>query len=207
MYKLYYTPGACSMGVHVALNECAVPFGLEKVDIAAGQNQSPDYLKINPRGQIPVLVDGDLIIREGAAILIYLLEKHQSPLLPQTGKERAQALEWLMFANATLHPAYARVFFMRRNGVTEGALVDVAIAQINKLWGEVEARLASRPYICGEHITIADILLTVIANWSGNMPQPIMLGVHTKRLLKNISGRPSYQKTLATEGVDYKAAA
>jgi glutathione S-transferase len=207
MYKLYYSPGACSMGIHVALNECNQPVTLEKIDLMSGQGRTPEYLKINPRGQIPVLVDGDQVIREGAAILLHVLEKHNSPLLPKSGKERDTALEWLMFANATLHPAYARVFFLKRNGTTEGALVDAAIANINSLWTEVDQKLASQPYICGSQATIADILLTVIANWSGNLPKPVTLGANTKRLLKEISSRPAYQKALAAEQVEYKAAA
>lgn len=207
MYKLYYSPGACSMGIHVALNECNQPVTLEKVDLANGKQRAPEFLVINPRGQIPVLVDGDMVIREGAAILLHVLEKHHSPLLPKEGAARAEALEWLMFANATLHPAYARVFFLKRGGVTEGPLMDAAAANINKLWEEVDARLATRAYICGDSMTVADILLTVIANWSGNVPRPIALGENTKRLLKEISARPSYQKALATEQVEYKAAA
>jgi len=207
MYKLYYSPGACSMAIHVALNECNQPVTLEKIDMMAGQNRTPEYLKLNPRGQVPVLVDGDTVLREGAAILIHVLEKHNSPLFPKSGMARTDAMEWLMFANATLHPAYARIFFLKRNGVTEGPLVEAAAANINKLWEEVEQRLSSRPYICGEQMTVADILLTVIANWSGHVPKPITLGPNTKRLLKNVSSRPAYQKALAAEEVEYKVAA
>jgi glutathione S-transferase len=176
MYTLYFSPGACSMSIHVALNECNQPVTLEKVDLMAGQNRSPEYLKINSRGQVPVLVDDNKTIREGAAILIYVLEKHNSPLLPKGGWERTEALEWLMFANATLHPAYARAFFLRKNGVTEGPLMDAACAIINNLWVDVEQRLSSCKYMCGEQMTIADILLTVIANWSHNVPRPITMG-------------------------------
>lgn len=207
MYKLYYSPGSCSMAIHVALNECNQPVTLEKVDLSAGQNRTPEYLKLNPRGQVPVLVDGDRAIREGAAILMHILDKHSSPLLPKSGDARTEALEWLMFANATLHPAYARVFFLKRNGANDGALMDAAVAIINKLWQEVDERLASRPYICGEQITIADILLTVIANWTGNVPLPVTLGANTKRLLKSVIARPAYQKALEAEQVEYKAAA
>jgi len=207
MYKLYYAPGACSMAVHVALNECNQPVTLEKIDIFTGQNRTPEFLKLNPRGQVPVLVDGDQPLREGAAILMHILEKHNSPLLPKSGKERTEALEWLMFANATLHPAYGRVFFLMRNGAAEGQAMDAAIASINKLWEEVDQHLSTHTFVCGEHITIADILLTVIANWSSNMPQPIRLGANVKRLLKNIIARPSYQTALAVEEVEYKAAA
>ncbi len=207
MYKLYYSPGACSMAIHIALHECGQPVTLEKIDMMAGQNRTPEFLKLNPRGQIPVLVDGDQVLREGAAILIHLLEKHDSPLLPKSGMERDAALEWLMFANATMHPAYGRGFFLKRNGVTEGPLVDATIAAINSLWEEVDQRLAKQPYVCGAKVTIADILLTVIANWSGNMPKPVIFGENTKRLLKEISSRPAYQQVLSEEQVEYKAAA
>src|SRR5580698_9846115 len=137
MYKLYYSPGACSMAVHVALNECNQQVALEKVNIR--EKRTPEFLKLNPRGQVPVLVDGDLVIREGAAILVYLLEKHKSPLLPSTGRERAVAFEWLMFCNATLHPAYARCFFLMRNAkdAAKEQLLGTALAMINKLWAEV----------------------------------------------------------------------
>jgi glutathione S-transferase len=207
MYKLYYSPGACSMGVHIALNECNQEVTLEKIDLMAGQGQTPEYLKINSRGQVPVLADGDFILREGAAILMYVLDKHSSPLLPKSGKERALALEWLMFANASMHPAYGRCFFLKRNKVTEGPVADAAVAMINKLWADVEQRLSSHPYVCGEQITIADILLAVIANWSGNVQGPVTIGPNTKKMLKNVVARPSYQKALSTEQVEYKAAA
>src|ERR1700722_18808355 len=115
MYKLYYSPGACSMAIHVMLNECNQPVTLEKIEISKGQGQTPEFLKINPRGQVPVLVDGDKVLREGAAILMYLADKHQSPLLPKSGKEHTDAVEWLMFCNASLHPAYGRTFFLMKN--------------------------------------------------------------------------------------------
>lgn len=206
MYKLYYAPGTCSMAVHVALNECNQPVTLEKIDIMSGQGRSPEYLKINPRGQVPVLVDDGQTIREGAAILIHILEKHQSPLLPKSGKERATALEWLMFCNATLHPAYARCFFLKRNG-GDDALMGTAVQMINKLWEEVEQRLGQSTYLCGEQITMADILMTVIANWSHNVPKPIQIGPRTKKLLQTVIARPAYKKALETEQVEYKAAA
>jgi len=205
MYKLYYSPGACSMSVHVALNECNQSVTLEKVDLS-GQ-RTPEYLKLNPRGQVPVLVDGDLVIREGAAILMHVLEKHNSPLLPSKDPERTQALEWLMFANATLHPAYGRMFFLKKNGITEGPLMEATCTSISKLWEEVDQHLSSNTYVCGEQITVADILLTVIANWSGNAPRPITLGPNVKRLLKQVSSRPAYQMALREEQVEYKAAA
>ena len=210
MYTLYYAPGSCSMAVHIALLECNQEVKLEKVDLAAGQQRMPEFQKINPRGQVPVLVEHDHPIREGAAILLHLLEKHQSPLMPRGGKERTAALEWLMFCNATLHPAYARCFFLMKNasdGAEKEKLFDVAMANINKLWEEVEHHLARHTYLCGEHITMADILLTVIANWSVRMPRPVNFGSHAKKLFRAVTARPSYKKALEIEQVEYKVAA
>jgi len=210
MYKLYYSAGACSMAIHIALLECNQQVQLEKVDLMAGQQRSPEYLKVNSRGQVPVLVDGDQTIREGAAIMMHVLEKHQSPLLPKSGKERTTALEWLMFGNATLHPAYARCFFLMRgaeDGPAKDKLMEAAIANINKLWEDVEQQLSTHTYLCGNEVTIADILVTVIANWSARMPKPINFGPKTKQLFKTIIARPAYKKAMETEQVEYKVAA
>jgi glutathione S-transferase len=211
MYQLYYAPGACSMAPHVLLNEMNVPFEAKKVDIMTGEGQKPEFLKINPRGQVPVLVDDGLVIREGAAILIHLMEKHNSPLLPKSGKDRTEALEWLCFANASMHPAYGKAFFVWKNIEDKKAqelAFKVAFEQINKLWAEVDARLAKNAYVCGKNITGADILLTVIANWGTYFPPgSVTFGNNVKRLIKEISSRPAYKKALATEQVEYKAAA
>lgn len=206
MYTLYYSPGACSMAIHIALNECNQQVQLQKVDLAAGQNRSDEFKKINPRGQVPVLVDDGYVIYEGAAQLIYLLEKHNSPLLPKSGKERTDALQWLMFCNASLHPAFARMFFLMKNKGND-ELIDVATKMLNKMWEDVELRLGKSKYLAGDKVTMGDILLTVIANWSPRMPKPITIGPNTKRLLTEISARHAFKKALETEQVEYKAAA
>lgn len=206
MYTLYYSPGACSMAVHFLLNELNVPYTTENVSIREGKNRSAEFLKLNPRGQVPVFVDGDLVIREGVAIFLHLLEKHSSPLLPKSGKERTIALEWLMFANATLHPAYSRAFFLMRNAKdpAKEELLELVYKHINNLWKEVEERLSTQPFITGTHMTMADVLMTVIANWT--LAKPIQFGSNCQKLFKTVSQLPSYQKAMQTEGGTYKAA-
>ena len=197
------------MAVHVILNELNQPVKLEKVGDPGVSAPKPEgFLKVNPRGMVPTLVDDDIVLREGGAILVYLLDKHKSPLLPREGKERAAALEWLMFCNATLHPAFGRAFGALRvpEDVRERALA-AAVEQINKLLEDVEDRLSKSPYLAGKELTAGDILLSVIANWTSYIPQPINIGPHTKKLIKSLIARPAYQKALATEKVEYKAAA
>lgn len=209
MYKLYYSPGACSMAVHVILNEIGASVQLENTSIKENKNRSQEFLKLNPRGQIPVLIEGSHVMREGGAMIVYLCDKHKSQLLPREGLPRAEALEWLMFCNATLHPAYSRAFWLvKKAGEIQGKdqMMKMAADWINKLWEEVEQRLSTRAYLCGDAPTAADILLTVIANWSGNVPQPITIGPKTRALFGKIVQRSSYQKALQAEQVEYKMA-
>ena len=198
------------MAAHVVLNSVGAAVTLHKLDLAAGQQKSPEFLKLNSRGQVPVLVDDGFALREGAAILVYLCEKHQSALLPREGQGRAVALEWLMFCNATLHPAYSRVFALPRQNIDQAAkdaLSAIYIDGINALWQDVEARLGQTAFLAGDSMTVGDILLAVIANWGATFPKPVVIGPKTKQLLKKITALPAYQKALEVEQVTYQAAA
>ena len=211
MYTLYGMTGSCSMAVHIVLNELGKEVNVIDVRVPDGQPRPADFLKINPRGNVPVLIDGGIVMREGGAIISYLLDKYESPMLPKSGAARAKALEWLMFANATMHPAYGRIFFAMAHLKDEKAkeeFITVSIKAINKLWADVEGELAKTPYICGQECTAADILLSVIANWGqATFAKQLTFGPNVTRMLKAVSSRPAFQKALAAEAVEYKAAA
>jgi glutathione S-transferase len=210
-YKLYYAPGACSLAVHALLNELKLPYTTQKIDTKAPR--TPEFLKINPRGAVPVLEIDGKILREGAAIIITLLETNKSPLLPSEGFERAKALEWLSFANSTLHPAYGRGFglgYLPVDDKTKDTILNTKIVpQIQKYWDEVETQVKKEGgYLAGKQPTAADFLVTVIANWTPMLfGDKIKFGPGTQNLLRSISARPSYQKALSDEGVQYKAVA
>ena len=211
MYTLYGMTGSCSMAVHAVLNELNQPVKVIDVRVPEGQPRSAEFLAVNPRGNVPVLIDGDLTMREGGAIITYLLDKHASTMLPKSGADFARALEWLMFANATMHPAYARVFFILAN-VTDVTGKEQAMAaalkSINKLWADVDAQLAKTAFICGDSYSAADILLSVIANWGqATFAKQLTFGDNVKRMVRAVSALPAFQKALADEKVEYKAAA
>lgn len=113
-----------------------------------------------------------------------------------------------MFCNATLHPAYGRTFWINSNLPEEQreAALKAARAQIQDLWNYVEGELAKsgNAYLAGKEPTAGDFLITTIANWN---PAAYQFGPKTKALFKAIAARPSYQKALAAEQVEYKAAA
>ena len=206
--KLYYASGACSFAIHALLNECGADYEAQKVELSAGDNKKPEFLKLNSRGQIPVLTDGDIVLREGAAIIMYIAEKFQSPLLPSSGAGKLPAIEWMMFCNATLHPAYSACYGLMRqelDAATKEKMMATAHAKVQTLWDDVEAQLNKTTYIAGSDVTIADYMLCTMANWV-LAAQP-NFGPKTKALIKNVAARPAYQAALVDEGVEYKAAA
>ena len=206
-YELYTKAGSCSMAVHAIMNEMGLNPKIHIMEQGAAGLKSPEYLKINPRGNVPCLVEDGKAMIEGGAIITYLCDK-EGKLLPKSGFERAKALQWLMFANATLHPAYGRTFWIPVNLPQEQqeAALKAARAQIQDLWNYVESELdkSGAAYFAGQEPTAADFLITTIANWN---PAAYKFGPKTKAVFKNISARPSYQKALAAEKVEYKAAA
>lgn len=207
MYTLYYSPGACSMSVHVALEELGVDFKTYKVDLSKGEHKEPAYLAINPRGQVGALETSDGLMAENAAMIIYLNDKHGHKVIPAEGFERAKALQWLLFANSTLHPAYGKVGFARSTELGEDAIAK-ARAGVQAEWDGVEEYLEREgtEFLAGDKVTAGDIYAAVCANWSPleHMPK---FGPRTQNLLNKVIDRPAYQRAIATEEIEYKAAA
>lgn len=208
-YELYTKAGACSMAIHAVMNELGLNPKIHLLEPGNGANglKSPEYLKLNPRGNVPYIVEDGKGMGEGGAILTYLCDK-EGKLLPKSGHERAKALQWLMFANSTLHPAYGRTFWINSNLPEEQreAALKSARGQIQELWDYVENQLAQSggTYLCGAEPTAGDFLITTIANWN---PQAYKFGPKCKALFQSISARPSYQQALSSEKIEYKAAA
>ena len=97
MIQLYYHPGNASLTPHMLLEELGAPFELVLVDRANAAHRSPEYLKLNPNGQIPVLVNGNFVLYETAAICLYLADMHPEARLapPLQTNERAHFYQWL----------------------------------------------------------------------------------------------------------------
>lgn len=196
MYKLYYMPGACSRAIHALLLDLGQP-----VELIARESVE-NFREINPTNQVPVLTDGDLVLREGAAIVLYLLDKHGTPELQGSAKQRAEFAQWLMFANATLHPAYSLLFFASRGLESEAAKQEVlqkAAVRLSSLWDVVEVHLQDRAFICGEKISAIDLMLAVYANWGNYFPLEIELGEKTRNLLRRVADYPAFTQAVAAE--------
>ena len=196
MYQLYYSPGACSLAIHALLNELR-----QEVEII-DRSKAQDFERLESRGMVPVLVDNGQVIREGAAIVLYLLEKHKNQMLPAGGLEKTRFIEWLMFANATLHPAYGRLFFIGRNladGAAKEQALTAASAIIGSLWESVEKQLQQNTFVCGSRLTVVDMMLAVYASWGEYFPVDILIGARTREVIAAVRAHPAFVKAVSDE--------
>ncbi|MFT7185773.1 MAG: glutathione S-transferase [Pseudohongiellaceae bacterium] len=206
MYTLYYHPGACSLATQVVIHE--LDQALKIID----KNKVENFAAINPVGTVPVLVDNNSTRREGAAVMLYLLDKHQNTMLAATGNVREQAIQDIMFANATMHPAYGRLFFIAQNlsdkntdEKTKQSAFEAAAQAISRLWQVVEKQLANQDFLGGDQPSAADIMLMVYSRWGASFPVDIKLGVKTQIMAGAVELMPSFQRALAAENAQSAA--
>lgn len=201
MYTLYYSPATCSLATHALLNELNQEFKLiEKSKVAS-------FEEINPAGTVPVLIDGNTKIQEGAAIALYLMEKHGSELLPVEDEQRSTVIQWMLFANATMHPAYSKIFFISKNSPDSGAkeeLLKLAGKNVSELWKVVDEQLRNNKFVSGENISMADIMLSVYSNWNNFFPGLVDLGENSIRMIREVSSRPAFKKAIELEKIKFK---
>ena len=113
--KLFFAPGACSFVPHAMLELSGVAFEPVMVKLHKGEQRSPEYLAMNPRGQVPVLVDDGEVITQIVAILLHLDAKlPQAGILPASGLARTRALSTLSWMNNTVHPTFTHVFMPQK---------------------------------------------------------------------------------------------
>jgi glutathione S-transferase len=206
--KLYYAPGACSLAPHIVLEEVGAPFELSRIDFAANQQSSAEFLRVNPKGRVPTLVDGDWVLTEAPAILRYIAARHPAAgLWPWDPREEARCAEWLNWLSSTIQVAFGHVRRAARYASDPRAVEDVAATgkkTARELWQAVDARLGAGPWAIGERYTVADPLLMVYWHW-GRGP---VLGFNVEREFPNwteharrLAGRPAVQRAFASEGL------
>ena len=124
--KLFYAPGACSLAPHIVLEETGTPYEPVRLALATGEQRTPEYLKINPKGRVPALVEGDWALTENPAILRYLARRFpEMRLCPEDARPEARSAEWLARIASTVHVAYAQVPRPERYVSDQSAIEDV----------------------------------------------------------------------------------
>ena len=170
--KLFFAPGACSFVPHAMLELAEVAFEPSMVKLHKGEQRSPEYLALNPRGQVPVLVDGEEVITQIVAILLYLDEKMpMAGILPPAGLERARALQGLSWMNNTVHPTFTHVFKPHKftdDEAAQKAIREFGATRYRELLGEIEALAAkATPWMVGVRPGALDAYALTLLRWGG----------------------------------------
>lgn len=150
--------------VSILLEELGLPYTVHPIDITQGEQFTPAFLAINPNNKIPAIVDHDgpggkpISVFESGAILIYLAEKTGSALLPASGAARYEALQWLMWQMGGVGPIFGQVHHFLRFAKEDVPYAKQRFSEEQaRLYGVMDKRLASNPYLAGGGFTIADI--------------------------------------------------
>jgi len=208
MIQLHYFPGNASMTPHLLLRELGVPFELKYVDRAAGAHKKPEYLKLNPNGLIPVLVDGDLVLYETAAIVLHLVDTHPAAgLAPALGTaERAQFYKWLIWLANSVQAMMPHYFYSDRMvapGNAAGALEVKAQAEakLNAMFDQIDAQFASHggPWMLGQRFSALDPYVFMLCRWSRGFARPARTLPHIAPFLERMLARPGVQKVFEVE--------
>jgi glutathione S-transferase len=170
--KLYFAPGACSFVPHSMLELSGIEFEPTSVKLHKNEQRSPEYLTINPRGQVPVLVDDGQVITQIVAILLHLDARlPQAGILPAPGLARTRALQTLAWMNNTVHPTFTHVFMpdkFAEDEATQQAIRAFATKSYRGLLGEIEAMAAqASPWMMGERPGALDAYALTLLRWGG----------------------------------------
>jgi glutathione S-transferase len=208
MYQLYYYPGNANLAPHMVLEEIGTPYELVLVDRDKNAHKSAEYLKLNPSGRIPVLIDGELVLSEAAAICLHLADRHpEAALAPVPGSvERAECYKWLMYLTNTLQPELMTYNYPERLSDDAAGAARVKAHAEDRLGGMLdilEAALALHggPYLLGERYSVVDPYLLMLSRWTRHLAKPARGRRHLGRYLENMVTRPAVQRAFAGEGL------
>lgn len=199
--KLYYSPGACSLSPHIALEESGLPY--EAIAAPTKTHQLPDgtdYYSINPLGYVPLLVLNDgRQLREGPAIVQYIADQVPAKkLAPANGTfERAKLHEWLNFIGTELHKGFGPLF----NPATPAEYKTMVIAKLGERLKFTDGLLSGQQFVMGDTFNVADGYLFTVTNWA--QPLSIDLTPYSNLLAyrARVAARPAVVRAMQAEGL------
>ena len=199
--KLYYSPGACSLSPHIALHEAGLPHELVKVDLKAKKTENgDDYLKLNPKGQVPALgLDNGELLTEGPVIVQMIADKAAGKnLAPAVGSpERYRLQEWLNFITTELHKNFGPMFSPVLADDAKAFFKDRVMGKFKYL----ETALAGHDYVMGKQFTVADAYLFTMLAWADRLKFDLSGMPNLTAYKARVGARPKVQEALIKEGL------
>ena len=202
MIQLYYHPSPNPLKIALYLEETGIPYEVVPVDTRKGEQHLPAFLAINPNAKTPALVDGDAVVFDSTAILLYLAEKSGQFMPDNTPAARAQMLSWLMFVATGIGPYSGQaVHFKHFAPEPKAYAVNRYGFEAERHWGLIDAQLAKHRSMLGDTYTLVDM-----AVWGWARAVPFILGANAwdqlpnvKRLLDEVNARPAAQRAEAVK--------
>lgn len=199
--RLYFKPGACSLASRIVLIELGQAFEAIRVDTDAGLTEDGrDYRAVNPRGYVPALELKDgRVVTENPAVLQYLADLQPDRLTPAAGSwDRVRLQEALSFISSELHKAFSPFF----HGEAQGERRAPAEALLKRRLGEVEQMLGQEsPYLLGDRMSVADIYLFVVLNWTGFIGFSLQGSPRLYDFMSRMGAHASVRAALLQEGL------
>ena len=206
MLRLFYSPGACSLVPHIALEEAGAEFDAVRTPIAEKAHKRPEYLAINPRGLIPAIEAEGRVVTENIAILAWIghrwPERGQLPLDDLPALARVfELLSW--FATSVHHGGFGPIFRARAAGI-ERPEAEVAAdrERLRGLFGEIDALLAPGPFLLGERYSLADPYPLTFLRWARRLEFDVAEHRHWTGHARRMVERPAVARALVREGLD-----
>ncbi len=201
--KLYSKPGACSTADHIALHWTGQPFQVELMNRET--LKSPEFLKINPVGSVPALVDGDFTLTQNAAIMGYIADTYPQAGLAGDGspRQRAEAARWLSFVNSDLHPAFVPLFAPTRFIADEGqkdAVATAARKRLRTLFELADQQLVDKPWLAGFR-SFADPYFYITLRWAAGANVDLSGLENVAAYRKRMDADTGVQAALKAEGL------
>lgn len=203
MLKLYYSPSACALASHIALEEAGAEYEIQAINLRTGEQKTPEYLAINPDGVTPALMTDQGVITENAAILAYVIQTHPEAGLGDTRSayDFSKLISLSGWLGSSLHPAVGKLLFSRPplEGEAKTAQLDLALSKYDLL----ENSLFKGPWAMGETYTVVDGYVAVFTRWArqAGLLDPARfprLNDHVDR----VQARPAVKRVLAAEGIE-----
>jgi len=203
MMTLYFSPGACSMASHIGLEETGAQYVEKPTLLPKGEQKTPEYLKINPRGKVPALdVDGR-VITENTAILTYLARRFpEKQLLPSDLVQEARSIGAMAWFSNTVHPSYQR--YTRPERFAEGEAAQATVKDMGRksFWAnvqEIDTLLGSKQWMMGSQYTVVDCYALVFYGWGvrGGFPMNELRNYTAWK--ERMLARPAVRKILESE--------
>jgi glutathione S-transferase len=202
MLKLYYAPGTCALASHIALQEAGVTYTTERLDFKSNQQNSPEYLAINPKGRVPSLVTDRGILTETPAMLAFIAQSFPQLAPFDDAFAFAQVQAFNSYLCSTVHVAHAHKGRGYRWATDEASFADMkrmVPKSVGATFALIERNMLKGPWVMGETYTICDPYLFTLAGWlegdSVDLSTLPKVADHRKRM----SERPAVQKVLAEE--------